>query len=779
MGIGTRVDIDFSQVGINWLPGTSYTIQLGSGFVKEDGGEQQPSPANANFFSFTTNATGPVATSISPVPTTILVDIAQVTFLFDRQITLSTGNIKLYRVASPDVLVKTYDTSDSNISIGSNSSSIVLQLGNDINIASTEYYFLFDADVIRDADNFASPAVVNANLFRYTSGTVPVLLSRTPADGATAVTPETFTLTFDQFIKKGTGFIKLINTASGQETASLNVATSSAVTVNDKVVSVNFGTFILDSGTDYHITIDNNAILGFTGIPYAGLSNSTDWNFTTAGAGFPDQFIETRLYTDFSGLRIRWAAQAGAGEQVTPTDDNLINKTKGLKLYEANGTFVRAFYHGGTGQGTITKTLNNAISVFMSSYLEQNKTYYVLIDAGAYYNANTNLLLPAVTDPNLIRFNTNFGVLNLQNSTYNGNENNDLFAVAVDADFALVPKLLNNTQTYTIDLSSNIGIFSDGTSTASTYTISGTRNALTQQLADSVIFYPTKNVTSSGTMTLVLKSESTVLGTTTATLTYSGTSINEETLTFDTTTTWTPTFNQLRYRTTADMLLVGAGGAGHPGSSGGGGGGVLEQFNVTISNTSYPITIGAGGAILTDFTSVPSPSGSAYLIAANGQSTTGFGFTANGGGGGGGFVTRQAIDGELICDGGPGGTSGAPTTFAGGGGGPEGGPSGGGGGAGQVGIASNIALPPGRSSNAGVGIDSTIFGPFGTSAASSALGNTARGLGAGGNTYPEVFNYEFPRDSGRGGKGGSGSASSGQRTDTPGARGIVIVKLKS
>jgi hypothetical protein len=164
MGIGTRVDIDFSQLDIDWVPGTSYTIQLGEGFVKEDGGEEQPSPANANFFSFTTNATGAAISSVSPVTTSIINTLGPVVFNYNRKISISTGSIKLYKTATPDVLIHTYDVTGDEVNLGSNQTSLEVSIGNYINTPNSQYYFLFDADVVRDADNFASPAVVNANL---------------------------------------------------------------------------------------------------------------------------------------------------------------------------------------------------------------------------------------------------------------------------------------------------------------------------------------------------------------------------------------------------------------------------------------------------------------------------------------------------------------------------------------------------------------------------------------------------------------------------------------
>ena len=410
MGIGTRVDIDFSQVGIDWLPGTAYSIQLGAGFVKEDGGEEQPSPANANFFSFTTNATGPSIFSVSPVPTTILTSISTIVFNYTRRITLSNGKIKLYRVGSPDILVHTYDTDDQEVTLGSNNTSIQINLNTFVNVPNVEYYFLFDEDVVRDADNFLSPAVVNANLYRYTSPAAPTLVSTTPADNANNVSNTTITLTFDQNVKKGLGFIKIINTTTGNPRYTFDVANSSNVTIQGNVVSLNT-TFILQGSTNYHITIDSGAILGQTGVPYVGITNNTTFNFTTAGSVTAVTFITTDLYNSLERLTIVWPI----GVILRPTDANSIDNVRGVSLYKvigSTGSLVHKFYHAKTaaaGESSATggsemNSSNNALRVYMTSYLEAGSTYYVLVDSDAYFNDSTNLTLPEISDTTLVRF---------------------------------------------------------------------------------------------------------------------------------------------------------------------------------------------------------------------------------------------------------------------------------------------------------------------------------------------------------------------------------------
>ena len=91
---------------------------------------------------------------------------------------------------------------------------------------------------------------------------------------------------------------------------------------------------------------------------------------------------------------------------------------------------------------------------------------------------------------------------------------------------------------------------------------------------------------------------------------------------------------------TIDVLLVGGGGgSGAPfdnstdlfGSGGGGGGGVVYQTGIAVTEGSYAITVGAGGAGGGEMKSNKGTGGPA----SNGGNSIAFGITAYGGGAGG------------------------------------------------------------------------------------------------------------------------------------------------
>jgi hypothetical protein len=183
-----------------------------------------------------------------------------------------------------------------------------------------------------------------------------------------------------------------------------------------------------------------------------------------------------------------------------------------------------------------------------------------------------------------------------------------------------------------------------------------------------------------------------------------------------------------------DYLIVaggGAGGGGSPGtSSGGGGGGGGFLFGSTpVGTSSYPITVGGGGAANPQ----PNPA-----ISRNGTPSTAFGLTAAGGGGGGSYAP-----GSTINNGAAGGSGGGGCLFP-----PSTGISGGNGG--------TPATIPRQGYNGSVSVPSAIPASTrfsgGGGGAGGAGGFTANGLPSGppysgyGQAGPGRISPEFPID---------------------------------
>jgi hypothetical protein len=268
----------------------------------------------------------------------------------------------------------------------------------------------------------------------------------------------------------------------------------------------------------------------------------------------------------------------------------------------------------------------------------------------------------------------------------------------------------------------------------------------------------------------------------------------------------TTTWNQITDSTyTAELLLVGGGGGGggprnssNGGGGGGGGGGVLYVASVTITkNTTYSISIGAGGEG-GRFNSTINDTAVTNCDATKGGNTTAFGYTAFGGGAGQSYANTA---GNLLNGGSGGGgardtnnTRGTGSTGQGNSGGfgydTFCGSAGGGGGAGGAGFNGcfdcNSTRSPSTCGNGGVGLaynwsgTTVYYGGGGggayegsTFAAQQPLGGNGTGS-SGGNGAISINGsiYGSPGVMGTGNGGGGGDKSNGYN----GGSGIVMIR---
>lgn len=253
---------------------------------------------------------------------------------------------------------------------------------------------------------------------------------------------------------------------------------------------------------------------------------------------------------------------------------------------------------------------------------------------------------------------------------------------------------------------------------------------------------------------------------------------------FNFSTNWTVPDNI----TKIDALLVGGGGGGagntaynSAGGGGGGAGGLIYEENITINQSSYTITIGAGGAGI-DQEGTP---------ASNGGDTIAFNLTALGGGGG---MLTGLGNNAPASDGGSGGggrqnppgNALQPTSIWGGfgnNGARNSADLGGGGGGGAGTQPANISGNDGGDGGDGLyygGIFGNEYGDSGYFAGGGGGGGRTGtfgvgGLGGGGNgSYPSGGIVPQNGMANTGGGGGGGSSSHG---GADGGSGVVIIRL--
>jgi hypothetical protein len=258
-----------------------------------------------------------------------------------------------------------------------------------------------------------------------------------------------------------------------------------------------------------------------------------------------------------------------------------------------------------------------------------------------------------------------------------------------------------------------------------------------------------------------------------------------------------------------DYLVV-AGGGGGAANGGGGAGGYRESHStcvsgpytasplatptgITVSATTYPITVGGGGTFATrsGATSAGLPGGSPSAFstitsAGGGRGGCGCYAGRNGGSGGGASHCRPVGSGNTPPVSPPQGQNGGPGTGGGGGGGGAGGTGsaggaypGGNGGAGGTGVTTNITTSPVAYAGGGGGGGCAYAAPNPGGAGGSGGGGTG---GTSQNPAPSVASQSGTAGSANTGGGGGGAGYSvNNPTDSnggSGGSGLVIIRYK-
>jgi methionine-rich copper-binding protein CopC len=210
---------------------------------------------------------------------------------FNEGIQKGTGNITLKKSADNSE-VETFDVATSPRITVSGATLTIDPTG--YLEGNTGYYVEIDATAVKDLANNAFAGIANTTTWNFTTGvadtTAPTIATLSPADNATGVDLEAnLVATFDETIQKGTGTITLKKSADNSTVETFNVATSPRITVSGASLTIDpTGTLVLATG--YYVQIAPAAIQDLSGNSFAGIADSTTWNFTTRAIVLYDDF---------------------------------------------------------------------------------------------------------------------------------------------------------------------------------------------------------------------------------------------------------------------------------------------------------------------------------------------------------------------------------------------------------------------------------------------------------------------------------------------------------
>lgn len=173
--MGKTVRIDTELLGINWQPSANYRIAIDEGFVKEDGNNQSPNPANTSLTTFTTNGNDMVVDTSTPAQNeNNNIENATITLGFDRRIKAGNGSLYLYKVVSggSDQLIKTWDASDSGGEVTMIDQTMTLDMTG-LQLEGESYYLLGDVGSVTDRDGFDWVGFTQTTDLPWTNSTGP------------------------------------------------------------------------------------------------------------------------------------------------------------------------------------------------------------------------------------------------------------------------------------------------------------------------------------------------------------------------------------------------------------------------------------------------------------------------------------------------------------------------------------------------------------------------------------------------------------------------------
>ena len=226
------------------------------------------------------------------------------------------------------------------------------------------------------------PKISIDNLSVTSSGagdvTPPAVSTLTPTDNATGVSTLTdLTIAFNEPVVKGTGNITVLNGVT--PVATIDVTTA-AVAITGSTATVTLPA-PLSGSTAYSVNIAGTAFKDIAGNSYAGISNATDWNFTTGASDVTPPAIVTRFPVDDA------TAIHPASNLVLTFDEDIVAGTGNILLKKASdNSTVETIAIGGP-----RTTISGAtLTIDPTAPLDFSAGYYIEAPAGVVKDTTGN-----------------------------------------------------------------------------------------------------------------------------------------------------------------------------------------------------------------------------------------------------------------------------------------------------------------------------------------------------------------------------------------------------
>ncbi len=233
----------------------------------------------SGYYIFTLTSRSPLNNATDVTETGLVLSLT-----FNSNVYPNTGNLYLKRY-SDDAVIETIDVLGNQVSgYGTNTLSFSI---NSTLATGVKYYVTYDANLIIDSCGQLTGILSDKDTWSFTSAAPLTVTGLSPADNATDVQPNAnLVMTFSENVLAGTGNITIKKSSDNSTVQTISI-TNPVVTFSSNQVTINPPSDLLAS-TSYYINIASTAITDGTGNAYAGILDSSSWNFTVAG--YPDVF---------------------------------------------------------------------------------------------------------------------------------------------------------------------------------------------------------------------------------------------------------------------------------------------------------------------------------------------------------------------------------------------------------------------------------------------------------------------------------------------------------
>ena len=387
----SQVSFSGNQVTINpstdLAAGSGYYVNIASGVIHDVAGNNYAGISNSTSFNFTTDAsldtTPPVLTSVSPIDnSTNVAPSSNLVLTFSEAVVPGSGNIVI-RNSNGTIAQSIPVTDSSQVSFSGN--QVTINPSTDL-AAGSGYYVNIASGVIHDVAGNNYAGISNSTSFNFTTDapldtTPPVLTSVSPIDNSTNVAPSSnLVLTFSETVVPGSGNI-VIRNSNGTIAQSIPVTDSSQVSFSGNQVTINPSTD-LAAGSGYYVNIASGVIHDVAGNNYAGISNSTSFNFTTDAPVDTTPPVLTSVSPIDNSTNV-----APSSNLVLTFSETVVPGSGNIVIRNSNGTIAQSIPVTDSSQVSFS---GNQVTINPSTDLAAGSGYYVNIASGVIHDVAGN-----------------------------------------------------------------------------------------------------------------------------------------------------------------------------------------------------------------------------------------------------------------------------------------------------------------------------------------------------------------------------------------------------